>query len=144
MDVLKKTKKRAKLKPKLTKLEDKKKNVFEACEQPSPSCYRLQPHYNILSGFRQFILYQALLKSTAGTPAQERSLGRMARSGDNGIFSTLQLALTCWVVNRLQAIILSIQDGVHAEKSSGGNTDEINPPAAYFSLMERSGSDSTE
>lgn len=94
-----------------------KKRVLEPCEQPARSCYRLQPHYNILlSDLKQFILYQALLKSTAGTPAQERSLGRMARTGDNGIFSTLQLALTCWVVNRLQAIILSIQDGGHAEK----------------------------
>lgn len=90
--------------------------------KPLPSCYRPQPHYNILSDLKQFILYQALLKSTAGTPAQERSLGRMARSGDNGIFSTLQLALTCWVVNRLQAIILSIQDGVDAEKKAAART----------------------
>lgn len=68
----------------------------------------------------------------------------MARLGDNGIFSTLQLAFTCWVVNRLQAIILSIQYGVHAEKSSGGNRDGINPPGASFSLMERSDSESSK
>lgn len=134
---------KAKLKAQIGKTGEKK-NVLNLVNIPLPSCSWMQPHYNILSDLKQFILYQALLKSTTGTPAKERSLGRMARSGDNGIFSTLQLALTCWVVNRLQAIILSIQDGVHAEKSSGGNADGINPPGAYFSLMEQSDSNSTE
>lgn len=127
MEELKRTERGAQLEPKLADLEEKlwkagRKRVLEPCEQPARSCYRLQPHYNILSDLKQFILYQALLKSTAGTPAQERSLGRMARTGDNGIFSTLQLALTCWVVNRLQAIILSIQDGAHAEKKATAGT----------------------
>lgn len=37
-------------------------------------------------------------------------------------------------MNRLQAIILSIQDDVHAE-SSNRNTEEVNPP--WCSLISR-------
>lgn len=76
---------------------------------------------------KHFILYHTLIKSTAETHTATL-IGPHRAYGDNGIFSTLQLALTCWVVNRLQAIILSIQDNVHAESSNRNTGDKSSLP----------------
>lgn len=70
---------------------------------------------------KQFILYQTLIKSTAKVTHAEALTGPRRASRNNGIFSLLQLALTCWVENRLQPVILLIQDDVHTARN-GRNT----------------------
>lgn len=72
-----------------------------------------------LTQVKQFILYHTPLKSNPQkhTHTQKHSVGHIERMGIMGFCSTLQLALTCWVVNRLRAIILFIHDDdVHAKK----------------------------
>ncbi len=72
---------------------------------------------------KQFILDHTLIKSTTETHTATLA-GPHSAFGDNGIFSTRQLALTCWVVNRLQAIILSIHGDVQAESGNRNRGDK--------------------
>lgn len=67
---------------------------------------------------KEFILYQTLIKSTTKNTHTGTLAGPHRAYGGNGILSTVQLALTCRVVNRLQAIILPIQDDVYAKAAT--------------------------